>query len=286
MKKFNVSFNDLSENAQRNMLLSDNSKETLELALYSEYPDIRKQALKQDNVTSEMLNEFLSSEMEKSQEEYELIFSHPNFEKNEQNFEILAFCDIPKIQAQVAKLTTSSDLLSSMISIDKESVIENIITNPHYQKDSTNLYILSKSTSWRVRMIPAEDPETPEDVLSYWLLEEYTDEVFTAILRNLRSRNVKISIPENCFWKETIIKRIIKTEKSSENLKTTLDSQLNQGKNMNLQIIEEVFKNPHLEVTKDIELKKEIFDALNSFQNKKVNLQSTYSRLLKLFDLS
>lgn len=285
MKKFNVSFNDLSEKAQKNMLLSDNSKQTLELALYSEYPNIRRYALEQNEVTSEMLNNFLYSETEKTQEEYELVFYHPNFEKNEQNLEILAFCDIPKIQARVAKLTTSTDLLSSMTSIDNEDVIENIITNPNYQKDTTDLYTLSKSSSWRVRMIPAEDPETPIDTLSIWLLEEYSDEVFSAILRNLRLRNVQISVPETCFWREEIIKKIIKTEKSPENLKLTLNSQLKQGKNMNLQIIEEVFKNPYLEETESIKLKKKLLEILNRFHNKSATLQATYSALLELFNV-
>lgn len=134
-------------------------------------------------------------------------------------------------------------------------------------------------------MIPAEDPETPIDTLSIWLLEEYSDEVFSAILRNLRLRNVQISVPETCFWREEIIKKIIKTEKSPENLKLTLNSQLKQGKNMNLQIIEEVFKNPYLEETESIKLKKKLLEILNRFHNKSATLQATYSALLELFNV-
>lgn len=281
MKKFSVTFNDLSEKTQKQIVLEDKSEAVLRLALNSEHQDVRILALKQNEITSEMLDDFIFSREEISKEECMSVFFHPNFKESPKNLEFFASCDIHSIQKKVASsLKATSSLLNEMLLIDNADVIESIITNPNFEKTPDSLTALTYSYSWKVRMIPAEDPETPENVLQDFLFREFNEDVLNAILRNIRSRNINISIPNSLIPNE-IIRKVLKSETSSQELESILNAQLKQEGKMNLFIIEEVFKNPNLIVTDDIKRKKDLFYLLKDFSEKHSSIQTAYSKLLK-----
>lgn len=186
-KKFNVTFNELSESKQRQELDFDSgelSEELLKLGAKSQYENIRLLVIDYSGTSSSMLSEILKEE--KSTDIIIAIWEKPNFEKNRENLQILSVSPNPKIRSLVAKYEgTPSDMLDTMLEKEyDDEVIYTIWYNPNFIKTDKNLQILSKSSNWDFRLMVAEYEGTPSDMLDSMLEQENYDNVIASILNN------------------------------------------------------------------------------------------------------
>jgi len=195
LKGVELQFDDLSQKAQEKLYLSD-KKKFEEVAAKSQYYEVRRLVVNNEESSSKSLDEIFKIEIQSfsHRDIISLLWQHPNFEKNDEKFNIIMKSskgDLIFVLAEDEKI--SSELLNQIIldTIKRsgdDDIIHTAIKNPNFKMGNETRIKLAESQHWEYRQIAAKEERCSEAFLNQMLVAEIQGEededVIKAITKN------------------------------------------------------------------------------------------------------
>ena len=156
-----VQFSDFTKELQEKLYLN-NKEEFQEDAANSQYEDIRRLLIEDNQTTDEILKQILDIEMGKQGFFYNMmpILKHPNFKEDKAIFDKLSQSKNWETRKITAMASNSSEFLNEMLlneldGDNNEDVKKAILDNPSFKTDEVTIGKLAQSEDWRKRKIAA-----------------------------------------------------------------------------------------------------------------------------------
>lgn len=194
LKGVELQFDDLSQKGQKKLYLSD-KKKFEEVAAKSQYAEIRKLVVDNEESSSKSLDEIFKIETQSfsCRDIISLLWKHKNFEKNDEKAYILMksskFIYVLLEDEGISSELINKIILYSIKWFDDEEIVYTAIKKINFQMESKTRISLAKSGKWEYREIAAEDIGASEEFLNQMLIDEIQGE---------RDEDVISAIANNC----------------------------------------------------------------------------------------
>lgn len=229
VKGVEVQFNDLTEEMQEKLYLERKAEFEKEAAK-SQYAEIRRLIINEDEIDLVVLDEAFNVETKiygnEENQNLNLIWKHPKFEKNDDKRKILAESDNWSFRMLPAEDEgSSSEFLNQMLRDEIQNdcdrvVVDAIINNPNFKMEEETRKMLAKSDNRNHRIIAVKDEGSSEEFLENMFWKETDEDVLEAIEVKLLSKISKKSVTLNVVQKRNILKvlRSVKKDKKKQPL--------------------------------------------------------------------
>lgn len=214
-----VEFNDLLENTQKRLYLQDSEKFE-EYAAKSQFTEVRKLVIKNNQASSTNLDEIFKLEIEKEGiTNLTLLWNHPNFQKDNKKRRILekGKYDLREILAN--DKDSSSDFLNEMIRGEElqkgrhPAIMQAILKNKNFKMENETRKMLAKDTRSVFRVMAAKDKNSSSEFLNEMLRRELQNENNEKVIETIMAnKNFKMEVKtremlaedENFRWRKKV----------------------------------------------------------------------------------
>lgn len=254
-----LQFEDFSKEIQEKLYVQSREKFENHAAI-SQFAEIRRLVVKNEQTTSTALDEVFRVEMEKYEdfENVELLKQHPNFQLSDEKRKKIAEAEFWKIRILVAEdETSSSELLNQMLRDEIEfkndsDVIEEILNNPNFKMEEQTREKLARSGNEEYRQIAAEHEGSSAEFLNKMLKDEIEcDEdsnVIEAILGNNNFKmddNARRILAKSNDWEKRVL--VAEDSQTSSEILNQMIRDETKGKNDG-DVIDAILENENFEM--------------------------------------
>ena len=241
-----VQFSDFSKELQEKIYLK-NKKNFQKDAANSQYEDVRRLLIEDNQTTDEILKQVLDKELKGQGCIFNIvcILNHPNFKQNEVILGKLAQSKKWKERQLAARLSNSSELLNEMfrkeLDGDDEDVKKVILDNPSFKADEVTIGKLAQSKYRENRLLAARLSNSLKrlnEMLRKELDGDNEEDVKKAILYNPSFKTDEVTLGkfvQSNNWNWETRQRVAQLSNSSEFLNEMLRNELNGYNNRNVE---------------------------------------------------